>query len=403
MIRPQVLIHRMDQDIDAELEQAIQSINGVDPVVHYGSSLRETVAAASDFQPAVFMVDLAENLDTVRVLVEEAVAACPDVTVVGICPIGGTQNTDESTLMMSALRLGVEDFVRRPMSSIELTDLFNRRISNRREKKSTPGTLVSFVSNKGGVGKSTCAVNVAVELAKRHPGQVILIDASLQMGVCATHLNVEAEATITDAWNQKDRLDQQLFKQLTTVHESGLHLLAAPANAIEAVEIDDAFLSRVLLLARRTYDYVIVDTFPLFDRTIMAILDLSDRAMVITDNAVPTLKTIRGFFQLLQDVGFSEERWRIVLNRYSTKAGAPSMNDVENYLGRGVDHIVPHDNKVILSANLGQPLMQAHPRWNKAAQRIKAIADEVEALPRVEELATHSHPPVASALEAEEA
>lgn len=380
MSRPQIVVHRSDAEIDSELEQACRSIGAAGPVFHFSDVLRDTISIAGDFQPVVFMVELSLELEQVRVLVDEVIAVCPDVTVVGICAFGGVSNSDESALMLSALRLGVEDFVRRPISSIDFGNLLSRRISNRRDKKSSPGKLASFVSNKGGVGKSTCAVNVAVELAQRNPERVILIDGSLQMGVCAAHLDIEPQTTITDAWNQKDRLDPQLFKQLTAVHESGLHLLSAPSNAIEAAEIDDAFISRLLLLARRTYDFVIVDTFPLFDRTIMAILDLSDVSFVVTDNSIPTLKSVRGFFQLLSDVGYPEDRWRVLVNRYTTKSGSPSLPDVENYLGRSVDHMIPLDGRVAQSANLGQPLMMSSIRWNKAARQITAIVDSVEAM-----------------------
>lgn len=378
MIRPQVLVHRSDPDLDTELKQALASINGIYPVLHIHDEIRNTIEAASAYQPSILMVEMSTDLESIRAVVDECIAVSPDITIVGICGLSGSATESDGNLMMSGLRIGVEDFIRRPISSTDLSSLFTRRLVSRREKKATPGTLLSFISNKGGVGKSTCAVNVAVELATRHPDSVLLIDCSLQMGVCAAHLNVEPVATITDAMNQRERLDAQLFQQLTTRHPSGLHLLAAPANAIEAAEIDDAFISRVLLLARRTYDYVIVDTFPLFDRTVMAVLDLSDQAYIVAENVVPTLKTIRGFFQLLTEVGFSEDRWRVLVNRFTTQSGAPNLERVEHFLGRPVDHVVPYDKKIVLSANLGQPLVLSKFRWNKSQVAFRKLVDSIE-------------------------
>ncbi len=64
------------------------------------------------------------------------------------------------------------------------------------------GRVVTFISNKGGVGKSTLAVNAAVGLALRHPGRVLLVDGSIQMGVAAALLNVQPETTFaTRQWN----------------------------------------------------------------------------------------------------------------------------------------------------------------------------------------------------------
>lgn len=377
MSKPQILVHRTDREIDFEFEQALAGIDGLVPVFHYHDELKDTIHTASAFQPSILMIELSGSLEQAKAIVDECVAVAPDVTIVGICSSGATSGAD-SNLMMSALEVGVEDFIRRPISSTDLRGLLSRRLTSRRDKKATSGNLISFISNKGGVGKSTCAVNIAVELANRHPDKVLLVDGSLQMGVCAAHLNIDPQATITDAWNQRDRLDPQLFRQLTTVHESGLHLMAAPLSAIEAAEIDDAFVSRILLLARRTYDYVIIDTFPLFDRTIMAILDLSDAAFIVAENVVPTLKTVEGFFQLLSEVGFSEDKWRVVINRFTTQAGAPNLQEVERFLGRTVDHVVPWDKKVILSANLGQPLLSSSIRWNKPSKVLKEIVDSIE-------------------------
>jgi pilus assembly protein CpaE len=377
MSRPQILVHRTDKEIDFEFEQTLAGINGMVPVFHYRDELKDTINSAAAFQPAILMIQLEGELDHAKTIIDECIAVAPDVTIVGICQLESGLGGD-SNLMLRALQIGVEDFIRRPISNSDLRGLLSRRLDNRREKKAVPGTLVSFISNKGGVGKSTCAVNAAVELAQRHPEKVLLVDGSLQMGVCAAHLNLEPHATITDAWNQRDRLDDQLFRQLTTVHESGLHLMAAPESAIEAAEIDDEFIARILLLARRTYDFVVIDTFPLFDRTIMAILDLSDTAYIVAENVVPTLKTVRGFFQLLTDVGFVEEKWRIVINRFATHAGSPNLAEVERYVGQTVDHVVPWDKKFVLAANVGQPLLMSKIRWNKSLKALGQIVDSIE-------------------------
>ena len=123
----------------------------------------------------------------------------------------------------------------------------------------------------------------------RHPERVLLVDASLQMGVCASLLDLTPTTSLSDVVREKDRLDETLIRQLAMPHSSGLHLLAAPADAVEAADIDDEVISRILTLARHTYDFVMVDTFPMLDRAIVAVLDLSDRAYVVLENVVPTV------------------------------------------------------------------------------------------------------------------
>src|SRR5262249_29585563 len=157
------------------------------------------------------------------------------------------------TPIIELLRADVQDFLRRPLSATELRAVFDRLFARPAAAPSGDrGRVVSFVSNKGGVGKSTLAVNVACGLALRHPDEVLLIDTSLQIGTCAVMLDLKPSASIVDAVRERDRLDATLLRNLTLKHGTGLRLLAAPADALEASEVDDAALARVLNLARRS-------------------------------------------------------------------------------------------------------------------------------------------------------
>lgn len=349
--------------------------------MNYRGELRELVETARAYQPAVVMVELDADMRALQVVIDELAACSPGSSIVGMFQVdrSGTGGT-ESAMMIQALRIGVEDFIRRPISSRDLEMLLARRLTPRRSDPAQIGLTVSFVSNKGGVGKSTSAVNVAAELARRHPGRVLLVDGSLQMGVCATQLNLQPAATIVDAYQQRARLDERLLHELTTMHESGLHLLAAPSNAMESTDIDDGMVSRVLLLARRRYDYVIVDTFPLFDRISMAVLDMSDYAFVVVENVVPTLQIVRGFFDLLEEVDFAPARQRVLLNRFSKSGGSPGRAEVESYLGREVDFVIPFDKRVIQATNLGKPFVLSKNRFFKSCRAVRSIADAIERL-----------------------
>ena len=157
------------------------------------------------------------------------------------------------------------------------------------EARAAQGRVASFLSNKGGVGKSTLAVNVACGLALRHPDDVLLIDASLQVGTCAMLLDLKPTTSIVDAVRERDRLDKTLLRHLTLRHGTGLRLLAAPMDALEGAEVDDEAIARIINMARRSFTYVIVDTFPMLDNVLMTILDITDVACVVVQATAPAV------------------------------------------------------------------------------------------------------------------
>ena len=195
---------------------------------------------------------------------------------------------------------------------------------------------------------------------------------------CAALLDLRPSLSLPDAARQLSRLDERLLQQLTIPHASGLELLAAPADAIEGSEVTDEVISRVLSLARRAYDFVIVDTFPLFDRNVMAVLDHTDEVYVVLENVVPTLLGIQKFLKLLESLGVTAERQRLVLNRYARRYGGLLPRDAEEHLNRKLDYVIPFERRLPLAANLGRPFVLSGAKFSPALREIQRLAEEIE-------------------------
>ena len=233
---------------------------------------------------------------------------------------------------------------------------------------------MSFLSNKGGVGKSTLAVNVACGLAMRHPDQVLLIDLSLQLGTCAFMLDLKPTTTIVDAIRERDRLDTTLLRHLTLKHASGLRLLAAPADALEGADVDDEAITRIVNMARRSFKYVIIDTFAMLDTVVMTILDLSDIAFVVVQGTAPAVAGVARLLPVLEGLGFPALRQRLVLSyNYKPFLGNLRPADIADRLQRTVDYVVPYDKRILMSMNTGSPQI-LHARW---WQRFGRTIDQV--------------------------
>ena len=377
---PQILVVGSDPLLKEEFESAVTSLRRWKPVVHFVRSSRQAIEVARSRRPEIVCMQLESDPRSLKTFAEEIEASAPDSVVVALYrPENLGFGEGEHSVVIEAMRAQVRDFLRRPLAGPELQQLLDRLLKKPVETKRNIGRIISFVSNKGGVGKSTMSVSVACEVARRlPPGRVLLVDVSLHLGSCAPLLDLAPQTSLAHAARERNRLDETLLRKLTVRHECGLDLLGAPIDAVEASDIDDEALSRTLTLARRTYDWVIVDTFPMLDGMIMAILDLSDRAYVVVQNTVPNVIGAARLLPVIQHLGFPQERTRIVLNNNFEKApGGLTLTDVEARLDADVDFVIPYQKKLITALNTGRPYILHGTQLFGFGKSIKRLVDDL--------------------------
>jgi pilus assembly protein CpaE len=376
----QILFVGNDPALPSEVQSALAGVPNWRAVPHFAADVYEALDVAVNRHPQLICLQMGSDTRELTSFAREMRASLPDTVVVAMySPLGFNPEQSESAILIEVLRANVQDFLRRPLSSTELRQLLDRLFQPRAAARKTSGKVLSFVSNKGGVGKSTLAVNTACDLAVRHPGQVLLIDASLQLGICALMLDIMPQTTLTDAVREKERLDETLLRRLTVQHPCGLHLLAAPKDAVEAAEVTDASFARVLNVARRVFDHVVVDTFPILDSLMLSLLDVSDLVYVVMQGTVPNVVGTVRFLVVLDALGLPVERQRLVLNHnYSRFAGNLRPEDIQQRLGRQLDYVFPYQKSVLVAMNTGRPYILKSLRFYGFGHELSALVDEIE-------------------------
>jgi pilus assembly protein CpaE len=233
------------------------------------------------------------------------------------------------------------------------------------------GRVITVFSPKGGTGKTVTASNLSAALAKQ--GQkTLLLDLDLQFGDAAIVMGIEPEKTVYDLVVAPGELDHEKLAGYITKHPCGLDVLPAPLRPEDAELVTESKITRLLEVARETYDIIVVDTSPFFHGPMLATLDRTDELLVICGLDVPTLKNVRLAMQTLELLAFPTSRIRFVLNRANTKVGL-SKREVETALKVSIDTEVPSDRAVPISVNQGNPAVLAHPNCD-FAQAMTALA-----------------------------
>ena len=164
-----VLIVGGDPTLEAEFRSATANVPDMHFVLQYVDSHRGALEAARGRQPNFVLIGLDGDTDEVAALSKDLHGVAPDVAVAAAFKRDQLdQGESGSTTVIELLRAQVEDFIRRPLSATEVRAVLDR-LFTRVAPTETPqqGRVLTFLSNKGGVGKSTLSVNVAVALALR--------------------------------------------------------------------------------------------------------------------------------------------------------------------------------------------------------------------------------------------
>lgn len=359
------------ESLRVELDAAVSALRE-DAELDICDSLDSAIARMRQDAPELLLLELSGSADSIRPW-QQAI----DVHDIA-CPIVGILDDDAEAadgFLVEAVRIGVRDFLRRPASAAELSGVI-RRVEKSRPQASRRGRLLAVASTKGGVGKSTIAVNTAVRWASAGDARVLLVDASLQLGVAASLLNLQPSMTIADVAAMQDRLDTTMIRDVATVHGSGLYVLPAPPTPADAAEVDESAMSMILGVAKSAFDLVVVDSFPLLDATTLAIFDRSDHVCIVTENVVPTLTGTAAMLKTLDQLDIPRRRRTLVLNRFAKCGGSLSPSEVAEQLGEPVASVIRHDRRVIEAANLGRPVVENR-SWFGVGSSMRKLADQL--------------------------
>ncbi|MGH3030683.1 MAG: AAA family ATPase [Gaiellaceae bacterium] len=286
---------------------------------------------------------------------------------------------ESSALLEDALEADVSDVLLLPQMTENVVFAVRKASrSGHRPPVGSPtrrGRIVTVFSPKGGTGKTVTSTNLAAAFAKFEGKRTLLLDLDLQFGDAAIMLGLEPDKTIYDLVVAPGELDSEKLAGYTTRHASGLDILPAPLRPEDAELVTEAKLSRLLEVARESYDVIVVDTSPFFHGPMLATLDRTDELLLICGLDVPTLKNVRLALQTLDLLAFPTNRIRVVLNRANTKVGM-KRSEVEGALAVKVRFEVPSDRAVPIAVNRGNPAVLAE----SGADFSKAVREMAKAL-----------------------
>jgi len=354
---------------------------------------QEAIRRAAELRPDVILMDIhLPDLDGVQAtwLIS---SKNPDSSVIMVT------SEERAEYMQRAMVAGAQGYVLKPVRDAEeianTIRTVRQRFLERRALLTHPGTAVpttastapaphqlgfriATFSAKGGQGKTTIAVNLALTLRTLTDKRVVLVDADLRFGDANIFLDLPFGRSIMDLLPHIDQLDSHLLDQVLAKHPSGLHVLVRPERPELAETVTARHLEQVLTILPRLFDYVVIDCELSYDEKLLAVLDRADYILLVLTPDLGVVRNTKHFLELAATLGYPREKIEFVLNRANSNVGL-SPADVERALGPGHYFRLDSFGRLLTtSLNMGQPAVLSNPR-SDFARVIREIAERVVA------------------------
>ncbi len=317
----------------------------------------------SSLDKSVMIVDLSENTDSKLEFIFKITNDIPN------CKVLVLSDNPSVDLIVRVMRAGAKEFVALPLIKTELFESFNklREALFCTPKRNSKCRVISVFSNKGGIGKTAIASNLALELAKITKEKVALIDLNFQLGDVTTFMDLKPSFNISYMLQNLDKINEDfLLSTLEKYKQTNLYVLADPPYFKQADDITPKQIMKLFNILKDTFSYIVVDAESSFDAKNIAALSESDVIFLVTIANLPALRNSQRCLELFEKLGFDSSKTQILLNRYMENDEV-SEKDVEEVIGRKIYWKIPNNYFTMMSAiNKGIPVCDLNPNSNVA-------------------------------------
>ena len=294
--------------------------------------------------PDFVIYDSDDNFDGDLVFIKRILSKHPSCKVIALSYNRNSNN------IIKAMRAGVKEFLIKPILEKELLKTFENLESASSELDDyAKGKVISIFSNKDGIGTTSVAVNLAVELAKITREKTALVDLNFRSGDVSTFLDITPKFDIQYIFDNIENANEDyLYNLLVKYKTTNLFVLSDLPQNDYAHNIKPEQIENLIRKLKQHFTYIIVDTPANIDDASLAAMKLSNNVFVITISNLPALHNCQRTLALFTKYGLDSSRIKVILNRYIDSE--ITVEDIENMLDKKIFYRIPNNYIVQMNA-----------------------------------------------------
>lgn len=243
--------------------------------------------------------------------------------------------------------------------------------------------VIAVTGGKGGVGKTTVAVNLSLALAKMGR-RVVLLDADLGLANIDILLGLTPRYTLADVLEGRCELSEALMPG-----PGGIRVAPASSGLQNMTHLEPAQY-RALIQAFSDIgdklDVLIIDTAAGIGGSVINFIRASQEVLVVVCDEPTSISGAYGLIKLL-NLNYGLQRFRVLANMTGSPAEGRNLfakleKITDMFLDVSLQYVgaVPNDDSAHKAVQKGRAVLEAFPR-SRCAQAFQALAHNVDSWP----------------------
>jgi septum site-determining protein MinD len=229
--------------------------------------------------------------------------------------------------------------------------------------------IIVINSGKGGVGKTTTAINLGASLNKLNK-EVIIVDANLNTPNVGLQLGAPiVPVTLNHVLKGKADIEDAIYE-----HSSGTKIIPASLSVKELTKFNTKKIPEIAKHLGTLCDYVIIDSAAGFGEEVMAALEASDEIIIVTNPEMPAVTDALKAVKVAREMG--KEISGVIVTRHKDASYEMPLSSIKSMLESQIIGIIPEDKAVKEALNLRDAVSHTHPR-SKVSRKYLEIARKV--------------------------
>ena len=347
-MKKEVKVFIIDKDeISTSVISAYLWETGFDMNINVFEDLTSAEQEISSDALNIFIVDISDNYEEYFEQIERIEDNYSD------CKFIITSYNLKTDLIVKFLRKSKKEFFEKPVPKNDfiskVTEIIQKLTSE--QDFSGHGKIITVYSNKGGLGKTTIAVNLAMELSQSEKSKkVLLLDINNYLGDVTTFLDMTPTYDIQYVLDKINTISASQLSEIVSVYSGtkNLYVLADSPYREYGKDIPSEVLVSLFNILRKNFEYIIVDCSSAISNQNKILFELSNKILLVTIANLPTINNCKRCLEFFSKLKMSE-KIMMILNRYS-QVDEIKINDIQGYLSYNFAATVPNDWATVTGA-----------------------------------------------------